>query len=96
MSSLHRKIITGVTSNNRIWKRFRSLVRAVGIQFLLKFDQGEVLHSRHIVTEHGWKILLDRGLDIFQRYEMNEAVAFENRLQQYRPCKAFEVAYLQS
>ena len=35
-----------------------------------------------------------QGLDIFQHYEMNEALAFANRLQQYRPCKAFEVTYL--
>lgn len=69
---------------------------AVGIQFTWEFDQGEGIHARHIVTDHGWKILLDRGLDIFQRYEMNEALAFANRLQQYRPCKAFEVTYLKS
>ena len=24
------------------------------------------IHARHIVTDHGWKISLDRGLDIFQ------------------------------
>lgn len=69
---------------------------AVGIQFTWEFDQGEGIHARHIVTDHGWKILLDRGLDIFQRYEMNEALAFANRLQQYRPCKAFEVTYLKT
>ena len=69
---------------------------SVGIQFTWEFDQGDGIHARHIVTDHGWKILLDRGLDIFQRYEMNEALAFANRLQQYRPCKAFEVTYLKS
>jgi len=69
---------------------------AVGIQFTWEFDQGEGIHARHIVTDNGWKILLDRGLDIFQRYEMNEALAFANRLQQYRPCKAFEVTYLKT
>ena len=67
---------------------------SVGIKFSWEYDQNEGIHARHIVTEHGWKILLDRGLDIFQRYEMNEAFAFANRLQQYRPCKAFEVTYL--
>ena len=67
---------------------------SVGIRFTWEFDPGDGIHARHIVTDHGWKILLDRGLDIFQRYEMNEALAFANRLQQYRPCKAFEVTYL--
>ena len=31
------------------------------------------------------KGLLDRGLDIFQQYEMNDAFTFANRLQQFRP-----------
>ena len=33
-------------------------------------------------------------LDIFQHYEMNDAFTFANRLQQYRPCKAFEVTFI--
>ncbi len=52
------------------------------------------LATRHIVTDQGWKISLDRGLDIFQRYEMNDAFALANRMQRYRACKAFEVTYL--
>ncbi len=52
------------------------------------------LHARHIMTDHGWKISLDHGLDIFQHYEMNDAFSFANRLQQYRACKAFEVTFI--
>ena len=77
-------------------EKIKESCTSVGIQFTWEFDQGDGIHARHIVTDHGWKILLDRGLDIFQRYEMNEALAFANRLQQYRPCKAFEVTYLKS
>ena len=40
------------------------------------------------------RFLLDRGLDIYQHYDMNDAFAFANRLQQFRSCKAFEVTYL--
>ncbi|MDD2467999.1 MAG: BREX system Lon protease-like protein BrxL [Desulfobulbus sp.] len=69
---------------------------AVGIGFTWEFDNTGTIHARHIVTDHGWKILLDRGLDIFQHYEMNDAFTFANRLQQYRPCKAFEVTYLKN
>jgi len=65
---------------------------AVGIHFSWAFD--ETIHARHITTDHGWKISLDRGLDVFQRYEMNEAFAFPNRLQRYRACKGFEVTFL--
>lgn len=41
-------------------------------------------------------IALDRGLDIFQHYEMNDAFTFANCLQQYRPCKAFEVTFIKT
>ncbi|MBK1621431.1 TIGR02688 family protein [Lamprobacter modestohalophilus] len=67
---------------------------AIDINFDWEFDQSKSIHARHIITDTGWKISLDRGLDIFQHYEMNEAFAFANRLQQFRPCKAFEVTYL--
>ena len=66
----------------------------VGIHFTWEFDATEQIHARHIVTDHGWKILLDRGLDIFQQYDMNDAFALSNRIQRYRSCKAFEVTYL--
>lgn len=45
-------------------------------------------------NDTGWKIALDRGLDIFQQYELNDAFSFANRLQQFRSVKAFEVIYL--
>jgi ATP-dependent Lon protease len=67
---------------------------AVGINFTWEFDSTGTIHARHIVTDHGWKISLDRGLDIFQHYEMNDTFMFANRLQQFRPCKAFEVTYI--
>ncbi|MBE2233042.1 MAG: BREX system Lon protease-like protein BrxL [Anaerolinea sp.] len=67
---------------------------AVGIDFSWQFVEPGSIHARHIVTDHGWKILLDRGLDVFQPYEMNDAFAFGNRLQQFRACKAFEVTFV--
>jgi len=69
---------------------------AVGINFTWEFDSTGTIHARHIVTDHGWKISLDRGLDIFQHYEMNDTFMFANRLQQFRSCKAFEVTYIRS
>jgi len=38
--------------------------------------------------------VLSRGLDIFQRFELNEAFNFANRLQQQRQCKEFNVTYV--
>jgi ATP-dependent Lon protease len=63
-----------------------------GILFSWKFET--TIHARHIITDTGWKILLDRGLDVFQKYDMNDAFALTNRVQKHRACKAFEVTYL--
>lgn len=69
-------------------------VQAAGIRFTWEFDETGSAHARHIVTDNGWKILLDRGLDIFQHYDMNETFSINNRMQEYRSCKSFEVTYL--
>ena len=66
----------------------------IGINFTWEFDETNTIHARHIVTDTGWKIVLDRGLDIFQQYELNDAFSLANRLQQFRSVKAFEIIYL--
>ena len=76
------------------FEKIQESARTVGIDFTWEFDESGTIHARHIVTDHGWKISLDRGLDIFQHYEMNEAFAFANRLQQFRSSKAFEVTFI--
>ena len=68
--------------------------QSVGIEFTWEFDADNTIHARHIITDHGWKIALDRGLDIFQQYDMNDMFTFANRLQQFRNCKAFEVTFI--
>ncbi len=68
--------------------------KSIGINLIWGFDESKTIHARSIVTDHGWKISLDRGLDIFQRYDMNDTFSFSNRLQQFRPCKTFEVTYM--
>ncbi|RWC29992.1 BREX system Lon protease-like protein BrxL [Mesorhizobium sp. M8A.F.Ca.ET.207.01.1.1] len=65
-----------------------------GVNFSWEFDGTGTIHARHIVTDKGWKISLDRGLDIFQHYEMNDAFSLSNRLQQFRSAKGFEVTYM--
>lgn len=67
---------------------------SAGIRLTWEFDTSGSLHARHITTDNGWKILMDRGLDIYQRYEMGDAFDLTNRLQQFRSCKAFEITYL--
>jgi ATP-dependent Lon protease len=53
-------------------------------------------HARSIETDTGWKILLDRGLDIFQRYDYKDAFNLANALQEERMCKGVEVTYVKS
>ena len=68
--------------------------QSAGVAFSWTFADDNTIHAPHIVIDNGWKILLDRGLDIFQRYEMNDAFALANRRQEFRPCKAFEATFL--
>lgn len=69
--------------------------QSVGIQFTWAYDTSGTKHDRDITTDHGWKIVLSRGLDVFQRFELNDAFNFANRLQQYRQCKEFNVTFVQ-
>lgn len=69
---------------------------AIGIDFSYSFDGTDTIHARSITTDTGWKIILDRGLDIFQQYDMNNALSFNNRVQEMRKCKTFEVTYIRT
>ena len=64
------------------------------VDFSWSFDGTGTAHARHIITDTGWKISLDRGLDIFQQYPMNDAFSLANRLQVQRAVKQFEITYL--
>ena len=74
--------------------KIKNSCATVGVDFSWEFDASGTIHARHVITNHGWKISLDRGLDIFQHYEMNDSFTFTNRLQQFRSCKAFEVTFI--
>ncbi|AUO21153.1 BREX system Lon protease-like protein BrxL [Pseudomonas sp. NC02] len=66
----------------------------VGIHFTWAYDTSGTKHDRDITTDSGWKIVLGRGLDVFQRFELNDAFSFANRLQQHRQCKEFSVTFV--
>ena len=76
------------------FEKMQTSAETIGIHFTWEFDSKSGLHARHIVTDTGWKISLDRGLDIFQQYEMNDAFSFANRMQKHRACRGFEVTYI--
>ena len=76
------------------FEQIRDVVQNAGVIFTWEFDNDNTIHARHIVTDTGWKISLDRGLDIFQHYEMNNSLDISNRLQEFRGCKGIEVTYI--
>ncbi len=67
-------------------------LESLGILFSYEFD--DFIHDRSIVSDNGWKIILGRGLDIWQKtngwYDISEY------MQEKRRCKAFEVTIIKS
>lgn len=76
------------------FEKMASACSSVGIQFSWAYDTSKTKHDRDITTDHGWKIVLSRGLDVFQRCELNDAFSFANRMQQHRQCKEFNVTFV--
>ena len=82
---------------NRQTENFQKMADAclgIGIRFTWEYDMTGTKHDRDITTDHGWKIVLSRGLDVFQRFELNDAFSFANRMQQHRQCKEFNVTFV--
>ena len=64
---------------------------SVGIKFNVEWD--ETIHDRSITTDNGWKILLGRGLDIFQKGSGSQ-FDMGARRQEFRQVVAFGVTYI--
>jgi len=67
-----------------------------GITLTWELDTSGELHARHIVTDTGWRISLDRGLDIFQKVDLRDAFSLATRQQVFRPVRRFEVIYVKT
>lgn len=65
-----------------------------GVDFTWAFDSSGTAHARDIVTDTGWKIVLDRGLDIFQAPMKREGFNLGDRLQEHRMVKGFYLTYV--
>ena len=59
------------------------------ISLTYRFDTA--LHDRWIETDTGWRIILGRGLDIFQKPEGKFALGFVDQTK--RRCKATTITY---
>ena len=65
-----------------------------GVEFSRAFDTSGTAHARDIVTDTGWKLVLDRGLDIFQPPIKTDGFSLGDRLQEHRMLKRFYVTYM--
>lgn len=95
--AVHVVTVEDEFSGDRQTENFEKMAAActsVGIQFSWAYDTSGTKHDRDITTDHGWKIVLSRGLDVFQRCELNDAFSFANRMQQHRQCKEFNVTFV--
>lgn len=65
------------------------------IAFTWEIEQSPNFHARSISTDTGWKITLDRGLDIFQRFE-TDPFSVEQAIQECRLTRGAEISYLRT
>lgn len=86
------------TANNEDYvenarEAFREMAESLlplGIIFTFEFDEN--IHDRSIKLDNGWKLLLGRGLDIWQK--TNGWYDIAEYYQERRLCKACEITYI--
>lgn len=59
------------------------------IEFTYAFDAD---HDRSITLDNGWRMILSRGIDIFEKFDR---FSLSNQRQELRRCRAFSVTYLE-
>lgn len=67
-----------------------------GVEFTWEFDATGTGHARYIEISNGWKIVMDRGLDIFQAPVKKGGFTLGDRLQEHRLVKGFYVTYVRN
>lgn len=72
------------------FEEIKDSLSEMNIEFEYEFK--ESAHDRYIVTNNGWKIMLGRGLDIWQKSNGRYDIA--EYLQEKRKCKEFDVVIL--
>ena len=94
---VHVHLITGYTEVQYIDEQIdelntlQTVFGQLGIVFTYEFDESG--HDRSIVSDTGWRIILGRGLDIYQPFDGNWLNPL-TRQQRLRRVKAFEVTYV--
>ncbi|QOT19331.1 translation initiation factor IF-2 N-terminal domain-containing protein [Paenarthrobacter sp. YJN-5] len=70
--------------------RIAAAFKDTGLTFRYTVEAG--LHGRTITANSGWRILLDRGLDIFDRVP-SDPLHLGNRMQEHRNVRSFYISY---
>jgi ATP-dependent Lon protease len=63
------------------------------VTFSWELDHNPNFHARSITTDTGWKIIIDRGLDIFQKFESGP-FSVEQAIQETRLTRGAEISYV--
>ncbi len=77
-------------TSKEAFEQIRESLETLGIMFSYEFNENT--HDRSIILDNGWKIVLGRGLDIFQK--TNGWYDIAEYSQEKRICKACEVTYV--
>ena len=85
-----------VTQQRELLESIGTACLGSGVDFTWAFDASGNAHARDIVTDTGWKIVLDRGLDIFQAPIRKDGFSLGDRLQEHRTIKGFYVTYVRN
>ena len=75
-------------------ERLRKSMAPLEGDFTWDIDRSRKLHTRHLKVEDRWGILLDRALDIWKRFDDNDAFSIETRMPEKRHMKAFAITYM--
>lgn len=75
------------------FEKMKDSLARYGLIFTWEYDVARTIHARHIETDTGWKISLDRGLDVYQNFG-GDAFDVLTYLPELRACKAYEVTFI--
>jgi ATP-dependent Lon protease len=79
-----------IQNSKEAFQQMADSLESIGIMFTYEFSENS--HDRSIVLDNGWKIVLGRGLDIYQK--TNGWFDIAEHYQERRLCKACEITYL--
>jgi len=84
----------GISRQRDLLESITTACTGTGVEFTFAFDTSGSAHARDIVTDTGWKMVLDRGLDIFQPPIKTDGFSLGDRMQEHRMLKNFYVTYV--